>query len=213
VLVSGQGAELAAVTRTGWGPRVEDPASRRVPEDVGAELSAAIASAAARTRDALTVAPGFVALGPAAPAPDSTPAAPPDLRPRITELWDLRWAADRDPVVAERVETLASRRTWSVGLAGAGAAFLLTSAMALVPKKECAYGVCSEKPIVHKDVAAVFGIGAAVSLVAAALVWPRDAAREGVGLWNRRHPDQPLEYAPPPPTPPQPADGPDALPR
>jgi hypothetical protein len=204
-LVTRQGVTLASVTRTGWGPAVERPRERRVPADVAAELSAAIASAAARTRDALAIAPEVAALRPApAPAGAGAGAAPPgtaaEPRPRITEFWDLRWAADRDPVVAERVEVLASRRSTGRTLAGAGAVSLLAAALAAIPRTECAFGVCSDHPVSHPEVAAVFGVVSAALLVAAIAVWPAGGGvREGVDLWNRRHPDQPLEVAPAPP--------------
>ncbi len=213
-LATRDGTVLASVTRTGWGPKLEGAGLARVPAGIAGELSAAIESAAGKARDALAVAPRLVALqrpptstptSTSTPTPTSTSTPTPDLRPKIAEFWDLRWPADRDPVVAARVETLASRRSWSVNLALGGAVSLGTAALFAIPRKECAYGACTDGRVSHPEAAAAFAIVGGAALVAAIALWPGESSwREVVNLWNGRHPDQPLELAPPPAPPQEP---------
>jgi hypothetical protein len=198
-----EGRVLAAVRATGRSPGGV-PFSGVDCEGMVDACASAIGDAAARIRDALASAPAVAALrsrGIPPPGPASGPEPPAvDLRPRVEQFADLRWPAARDPVVASRVEALAARRSTSQTLAGVGVTSLLTAALAAIPRTECSFGVCSDHPVSHPEVAAAFGIASAALLAAAIAVWPgRDAWREVVDLWNRRHPDQPLEVAPAPP--------------
>jgi hypothetical protein len=216
------GEVLATVRAPAASPRDRPFAfpSCEVFEDAAA---AAVRDAAVRTRAALATAPRVAALR-AAPAGWTSPAPPPeaagakpgpsppgttpdtlpliDLRPRIEQFSDLRWPAERDPLVKAQVDRIASRRSAGATLAGIGGASGVLAILLAVGWKETYYyppPPDARRWTRYPEAAAILGVTAAVSLVAALAVWPsRETWREPVDLWNARHPDEPLELATPP---------------
>ena len=203
------GAVLASVRGQGASPSDVPFAfiSCPVMEEAAA---AAIEDVAKRTRDALAAAPGVTALrgAPHAPAGASALAAagpspvlaakPGDLRPRIEEFSDLRWPAARDLVVAARVDRLTTRRKASGVLTSVGSVSALLAIWAGVGIKQTYYAPAPPDAPRRKrypEAAAALGVTALTSFVAAIAVWPGvDTWREVVDLWNRRNPDEPLEF-------------------